>query len=82
MTADTVMSESQPPRALWLEQLRELHAKGATTDVPSAAPFFGVGGNKAYELIKSGEWPTRVLRMGKKLRIPVSDIARELGVEL
>lgn len=60
----------------------ELAALGATVNVPTAAPYLGIAANKAYELIKSGEWPTPVLRMGKKIRIPVAELARVLGVEL
>ena len=60
----------------------QLAALGSTTDVASAAPFLGITSNTGYELIKRGEWPTRILRMGRKIRIPVADLARVLGVEL
>jgi hypothetical protein len=64
------------------EALQELARRSATTDVPTAAQFYGVGANKAYDLVARGEWPTRVLRMGKKIRIPVADIAADLGISL
>lgn len=64
------------------DALRALWRTGTMTDVPHAAPFVGVAPNKAYELIKAGAWPTRVFRLGKKIRIPVADLAELLGVEL
>lgn len=51
-----------------------------TVNVPTAARLLGVGSNTAYELIKRGEWPTRVLHLGKKILIPVADLAELLGV--
>lgn len=65
-----------------VDALMALARERTTVDVPCAAPFFGIGTNKAYELIQSGEWPTRVLRLGKKIRIPVADLAAVLGISL
>lgn len=39
-------------------------------DVPTAAAVLGIGRTAAYELIRTGEWPTPVLRLGKLIRIP------------
>jgi predicted DNA-binding transcriptional regulator AlpA len=39
-------------------------------DVPTAAAVLGIGRTAAYELIRCGNWPTPVLRLGKLIRIP------------
>jgi hypothetical protein len=39
-------------------------------DVPTAAAVLGIGRTAAYELIRSGKWPTPVLRLGKLIRVP------------
>ncbi len=39
-------------------------------DVPTAAAILGIGRTAAYELIRTGAWPTPILRLGRLLRIP------------
>ncbi|MEO6701318.1 MAG: helix-turn-helix domain-containing protein [Jatrophihabitantaceae bacterium] len=39
-------------------------------DVVEAAHLLGIGRTLAYELIRSGEWPTPVVRIGRLIRIP------------
>jgi hypothetical protein len=39
-------------------------------DVATAASIPGIGRTAAYELIRTGGWPTPVLRLGKLIRIP------------
>ncbi|HEY3713874.1 MAG TPA: hypothetical protein VGL39_05040 [Jatrophihabitantaceae bacterium] len=57
-----------------LEELRALAESTTTTNVPTASRFLGIGANLGYELVARGEWPTRVLRLGKKIRIPTADL--------
>ena len=38
-------------------------------DVVTAASILGIGRIAAYELIRTGGWPTPVLRLGKLIRI-------------
>lgn len=38
--------------------------------VPEAAAMLGIGRTLAYELIRSGSWPTPVIRLGKLIKIP------------
>lgn len=50
-------------------------------DVPTAAAILGIGRTAAYELIRSGEWPTPVLRLGKLIRIPSAPLLELIQVQ-
>jgi predicted DNA-binding transcriptional regulator AlpA len=39
-------------------------------DVPQAARMLGIGRTLAYELVRTGEWPTPVVRVGRLIKIP------------
>ncbi len=58
----------------------ELSALPTVVDVPTAAQALGLGKTAAYELIRCGEWPTPVLRLGKLIRIPTAPLLALLGV--
>lgn len=64
------------------EALREIAKTRTTISVPEAGRFFGLGENTSYELQRRGEFPVRVLQLGKKLRVPVAALARALEVDL
>lgn len=49
-------------------------------DVPTAAAVLGVGRSAAYELIRCGQWPTPVLRLGKLVRVPTAPLLELVGV--
>jgi predicted DNA-binding transcriptional regulator AlpA len=49
-------------------------------DVPTAAAVLGVGRSAAYELIRGGQWPTPVLRLGKLIRVPTAPLLELVGV--
>lgn len=53
------------------DELRELPA---VIDVPTAARLLGLGRAAAYELIRTGAWPTPILRLGKLIKIPTSPL--------
>ena len=55
-----------------------IEALGATTDVATAASVMGVSEWLAHELIRRGEWPTRALRLGRRIRIPTHDLIKLL----
>lgn len=59
----------------------EVAALPAVLDVPTAAALLGVGRSVAYELVRTGQWPTPVLRLGKLIRIPSAPLLTLLGVE-
>lgn len=48
----------------------ELLALPPVVDVPTAAAVFGVGRSAAYELVRTGQWPTPIVRLGRHIRIP------------
>jgi hypothetical protein len=54
---------------------------GMTTDVETAGAILGVGRTKAYELARTGQFPVKVLRIGKRYLVPVPAILRLLDLE-
>jgi len=42
----------------------ELDALPPVLDVPTAAKVLGIGRSLAYDLVRRGDWPTPVLRVG------------------
>jgi excisionase family DNA binding protein len=53
----------------------------AALTVTQAAELLKIGRSHAYEAVKSGEWPTRVIRVGRCIRIPAAEVLRLLGVD-
>ena len=49
-------------------------------DVPSAGRLLGLGRTTSYELAQRDEFPVRVLRLGRQLRVPTADLLVVLGV--
>ncbi len=71
--------EHQATAAVWtIEAVRGL---GATVDVETAGAVLGIGRSKSYELAKSGEFPVRVLRIGRRYLVPTASILALLGIE-
>jgi len=54
----------------------DLTALPPLVDVPTAAAVLGIGRTLAYELVKTGQWPTTVVRIGKLIRIPSAALLR------
>lgn len=50
-------------------------------DVVTAAAILGIGRTAAYELIRTGRWPTPVLHLGKLIRIPTKPLLELVGLE-
>ena len=59
----------------------EIRALGVRTDLETAASVFGLGKTKAYELARSGNFPSPVLRIGNKYVVLVTPMLRALGIE-
>lgn len=55
---------------------QDINALPPLVDVPTAASVLGIGRTLAYELVRTGRWPTTVLRMGKIIRIPTAALLR------
>jgi predicted DNA-binding transcriptional regulator AlpA len=60
---------------------QQLAALPAVLDVPTAAKALGLSRTAAYELIRTGEWPTPVFRLGRLIRIPTAPILELLGID-
>ena len=57
----------------------ELLSLPPVLDVPTAGRVLGVGRSLAYELVRTGAWPTTVLRIGKLIKIPTAPLLGLLG---
>lgn len=56
-----------------------IEALGLTTDVPTTARILGVNAETIYMAIRRGDWSaTRVLRIGRSIKIPTLDLVRLL----
>lgn len=42
----------------------------AVLDVPHAARLLGIGRTLAYELVRTNQWPSPVIRVGRLIKIP------------
>jgi excisionase family DNA binding protein len=58
----------------------ELLSLPATVNVETAGRALGCSRAFAYELVRRGEFPCRVLRLGRKYVIPTADLLQALGV--
>lgn len=50
-----------------------------TISVPEAGRMLGIGQSTAYQLAKSGEFPVRVLKLGRQLRVSISQLEAYLA---
>jgi hypothetical protein len=53
---------------------------GITTDVETAAAALGIGRTKAYEMAKSGQFPVKLIRVGRRYIVPVPALLDLVGV--
>jgi predicted DNA-binding transcriptional regulator AlpA len=49
--------------------------------VVQAAALLGIGRSNAYHAVKTQTWPTRVVHIGRCIRIPTAEVLRLLGIE-
>ena len=56
------------------DHLRQLPV---VVDLVTAASVLGIGRTTAYELVRTGRWPTPILRLGNRIRVPAAAL-REL----
>lgn len=59
----------------------ELRALPASITPEQGFRAIGLGRTKGYALLRNGEFPARVLRIGGSYRIVTADLLRVLGVE-
>ena len=55
----------------------DLRRLPVVVDLLTAATALGIGRTTAYELVRTGRWPTPVLRLGNRIRVPTAAL-REL----
>jgi excisionase family DNA binding protein len=48
--------------------------------VEQATGLLRIGRSKAYDAVRTGEWPTRIVRVGRCIRIPTAEVLRLLGL--
>jgi hypothetical protein len=48
--------------------------------IPDASAAWNIGANLGYELAARGEFPCRVVRLGRKLLVPTADLLISLGL--
>jgi len=81
MTTTTTTAVQAVPRGkaqVWtIDAVRGL---GATTDIETAGAILGIGRSKSYELARSGEFPVRVLRIGRRYLVSIPAILALLDV--
>ncbi|MFI0487079.1 DNA-binding protein [Actinomadura sp. 9N215] len=58
----------------------EIRSLPATIDLVTAGRVFGVGRTKAYQLARTGQFPCRVLRVGRNYRVPTAELLTVLGL--
>lgn len=61
--------------------LDEIRGWPATVDPVTAGRAFGISRSYAYELVRSGAFPARVLKVGGKNRVVTASILAALGGE-
>jgi predicted DNA-binding transcriptional regulator AlpA len=62
-------------------KLADLSRLPATIGVDLAAEILGIGRAHAYSLIRSNQFPARVLHLGRRLRVVTASLVQALGVE-
>ncbi|MEV4672190.1 hypothetical protein AB0K34_11110 [Actinomadura sp. NPDC049382] len=60
----------------------ELLALPTAFDVVTAGRGFGIGESKSRDLARRGEFPCRILRVGREYRVTRADLFRALGIEM
>ncbi|MER5639383.1 DNA-binding protein [Kitasatospora sp. NPDC002227] len=60
--------------------LRELLDLPAIVSVETAARAFGIGRNKAMDLIRSGDFPAKTLQLGGTMKVSTASLREVLGL--
>lgn len=63
-------------------ELVELARTSPTCDLPVAGRAYGLGANASYDAYHRGDFPVRVLKLGRKLRVPTAALLESLGIRL
>jgi len=60
--------------------LAELLALPAVTDLVTAGKALGLGRTRSYQLAQAGEFPCRLIRVGKTYQVPTAELLTLLGI--
>lgn len=58
----------------------EVRSLPAVVDLPTAAAVLGIGRTVAYQLARTGRFPTPVIRVGTQLKVPTAYLLDLLGL--
>ena len=50
-------------------------------NISTAAEVLGLGRSAAYELVRSGQWPTPILRLGRLIKVPTAPLIALVGID-
>lgn len=59
----------------------EIMTLPAMVDVVTACRALGLGRTLGYQLVRRGEFPCRVVRVGRRYLIPTADLRAVLGLD-
>jgi excisionase family DNA binding protein len=68
-----------PYRSPSHDRLLDVNPDSLTVTVEEAAALLGIGRRLAYELIRSDEFPTTVIRLGRRIVVPAAPLLELLG---
>lgn len=51
-------------------------------DLPDAARVLRLGQSEAWELARTGEFPCRIIRVGKSYRVPIPELIQAPGIDV
>ena len=54
--------------------------KPAVLSVPQAGHWLGMSPRTAYDRVAAGDFPIRTIMCGSRIKVPVADLFRHLGV--
>jgi hypothetical protein len=63
----------------WTEEA--IRGLGVRTDVETAGGIFGLSRTQAYEAVSNERFPVPVIRIGRRIVVPVAPIRRLLGID-
>jgi hypothetical protein len=61
--------------------LAEVSQLPAVVDLVTAGRALGLGRTKSYQLARAGEFPCRVMRVGKSYLVPTAELLTLLGLD-
>jgi hypothetical protein len=60
-------------------KLDQIQSWPAAVDVPDAADALGISRAQAYVSVKRGDFPARVIKVGRRFKVVTADLVRLLG---